>query len=134
MAKTEAVVRFILGPIGMDVRPLAYAADIAIDLIFYQRMSMDDIQVTNDIYPEVAKLLKNHYGKVPTSGTVSKRIQRLANLYWETLVDRDLVLEYVGAPIKDIRAPRDIIFYIAFYAHLDTPYFIAIRQEPSLLF
>lgn len=134
MAKTEAVIRSILGAVGMNIQPLAYAVDIAIDLMFVQGISMDDIYVTDAIYPAVAKLMVNRQGKIPSSKTVSRRVERLANLCWDTLVTRDLVQAYIGAPLKDIRAPRDIIFYLAFYVYLDVPFFIAIQQRPALLF
>jgi len=134
MTKTEAVIRSIIGAVGMDIRPLAYSVDIAIDLMFVQGVPMDDILVTEDIYPEVAKLVKNRKGKIPSFRAISKRIQRLANLCWDTLVAKDLVLEYLGAPLPDIRAPRDVIFYLAFYVRLDTPFFAAVQQQPALLF
>ena len=92
------------------------------------------IYVTDDIYPDVAKLVKNRRGKPSSPETVSRRIERLANLCWDALVERGLVLEYIGTPLRDIRAPRDMIFYLAFYIHLDTPFFIAIQKQPALLF
>ena len=70
----------------------------------------------------------------PSIVAVSRRIERLANQCWDALVSRDLVEEYIGAPIKDIRAPRDMIFYLAFYVHLNTPFYIAIQRQPALLF
>ena len=134
MTKTEAAIRSVLGAVRADIRPLAYAVDIAIDLMFEQRIPMDDIRVMDDIYPEVAKLVKNRQGKNPTAKTVSKRIERLANLYWDTLVDRNLIWRYIGEPIRDSQAPRDIIFYLAFYVHLGTPFFLATQKQPDLLF
>ena len=134
MTKTEAVIRAILGLVGMDIRPLAYAVDIAVDLLFVQGRSMDDLCVTNDIYREVAERMKDWTGTIPSTKTVSRRVERLANLCWNTLVARDLVLKYIGTPLHDIRAPRDIIFYLAFYVHLDVPFFQAIQQQPALLF
>ena len=113
MTKTEAVIRSILGAVGMNIRPLACSVDIAIDLMFVQGVPMDDILVMEDIYPEVAKLVKNRQGKISSLQAISKRIHRLANLCWDTLVARDLTLEYLGAPLQDIRAPRDVIFYHA---------------------
>ena len=118
----------------MNIRPLACSVDIAIDLMFVQGVPMDDILVMEDIYPEVAKLVKNRQGKISSLQAISKRIQRLANLCWDTLVARGLTLEYLGAPLQDIRAPRDVIFYLAFYVRLDTPFFAAIQQQPALLF
>ena len=134
MTKTEAVIRSILGASRVDIRPLAYSVDIAIHLIFFERIPMDDIYVTDDIYPQVAKLVKNRRGRPSTPKAVSRRIERLANLCWDTLVARNLVLDYLGAPLEDIRAPRDMIFYLAFYVYLDTPFFIVIQNQPALLF
>ena len=134
MTKTEAVIRSILGTARPDIRPLAYAVDAAINLMFVQKIPMDDIYVTDDIYPDVAKLVKNRRGKPSSPETVSRRIERLANLCWDALVERGLVLEYIGTLLRDIRAPRDMIFYLAFYIHLDTPFFIAIQKQPALLF
>ena len=134
MTKTEAVIRSILGAARPDIRPMAYAVDAAISLMFVQKIPMNDIYVTDDIYPDVAKLVKNRRGKPSSPKTVSRRIERLANLCWDTLVARNLVLEYLGAPLENIRAPRDMIFYLAFYIYLDTPFFIAIQKQPALLF
>ena len=134
MTKTEAVIRSILGAGRPDIRPMAYAVDAAISLMFVQKIPMDDIYVTDDIYPDVAKLVRNRRGKPSSPKTVARRIERLANLCWDTLVARNLVLEYLGAPLENIRAPRDMIFYLAFYIYLDTPFFIAIQKQPALLF
>ena len=134
MTKTEAVIRSILGAARPDIRPLAYAVDAAISLMFVQKIPMDDIYVTDDIYPDVAKLVRNRFGKPSSPKTLTRRIERLANLCWDTLVSRKLVLEYLGAPLENIRAPRDMIFYLAFYIHLDSPFFIAIQKHPALLF
>ena len=95
---------------------------------------MDDIHVTDNIYPNVAKLVNNRRGKPSSPETVSRRIERLANLCWDMLVERGLVLEYIGAPLKDIRAPRDMIFYLAFYIYFDAPFFTVIQKQPALLF
>lgn len=134
MTKTESVIRSILGAVGMDIRPLACAVDIAADLMFVQGIAMDDIHVTDDIYPEVAKLVKNRYGRTPSTQAVTRQIERLGNKCWDALVSRDLVRNYLGKPLNDIRAPRDIIIYLAYYVHLDTPFFIAIENNSALLF
>ncbi len=134
MTKTEAVIRSILGAAGVDILPLAYAVDFAIDLMFFKKIPMDDIHVTKDIYPDVARALKKCPGKASSYPAVSRHIERLANQCWDALVQRGLVEEYLGAPLNDIRAPRDIIFYLAFYSYLDKPFFIVIRQQPALLF
>lgn len=134
MTKTEAVIRSILGAVRGDIRPLVYAVDIAIELVFAKGVSMDDIFVTNDIYPEAAERLKKDFGAGASVEAVSRQIERLANKCWEALVERDLVTTYIGDELKDIHAPRDIIFYLAFYTYLDTPFFVAVKQRPTLLF
>ena len=134
MTKTEAVIRSILGAARADIRPLVHAVDITIDLLFTQGIPMDDIHVTDDIYPAAARLVKDRCGKPASPGAVARRIERLANLCWDTLVSRNLVLEYLGAPLESIRAPRDMIFYLAFYIYFDAPFFTVIQQRPALLF
>lgn len=134
MANTAAVLRFIFGAVRTDIRPLIYAVDVVIDLIFTQGIAMDDIFVTNDVYPEVAAILSRQSGVRVSADTVSRRIERLANNCWDALKERELVQDYIGAPLKDISAPRDMLFYLAFYVHLGVPFFTAVEQEPSLLF
>lgn len=128
MTKTEAAVRSIFGITRTDIRPLIRAVDVAIELMFIKGVPMDDILVTKDIYPAVAKTLGC------SSKVVSRNIERLANRCWDILVSTGRVASYIGAPIKDIAAPRDIIFYLAFYVHLGLPFFEAIEREPTLLF
>ena len=134
MTKTEAVIRSILGAVRADIRPLACAVDIAVDLMFIRGIPMDDIYVTDDIYPEAAENFNKMSGASYSAKTVSRRIERLSNLCWDTVVSRGLVTEYIGAPIRDIHAPRDMIFYLAFYVYFDAPFFAVIRQKPALLF
>ena len=134
MTKSEAVIRSIVGTARADIRPLAYAVDLAVSLMFTQEIPMDDIRVTSDIYPAVAKLVRARNGKPLSSKTISRQVERLANLCWNALVSRNLVQEYIGAPLRDIRAPRDMIFYLAFYVYFDAPFFTVIRQQPALLF
>lgn len=128
MTKTEAVVRSIFGITRTDTRPLAAAVDVAIELMFSKGIPMDDIMVTKDIYPAVAQKLGS------SVKVVSRNVERLANRCWDILVSSKRVTEYIGAPIKDIAAPRDMIFYLAFYVHLGVPFFEAINRSPTLLF
>lgn len=91
MTKTETVLRSIFGSCRSDIRPLAYAVDIAIELMFVQGIPMDDILVTNDIYPDVAKRIRKKSGAHPSAKSASRRIERLANKCWDAMVSRDLV-------------------------------------------
>ena len=101
MTKTETVLRSIFGSCRSDIRPLAYAVDIAIELMFVQGIPMDDILVTNDIYPDVAKRIRKKSGAHPSAKSASRRIERLANKCWDAMVSRGLVVKYIGAPLED---------------------------------
>lgn len=134
MTKSESVIRSILGAVRVDIRPLAFAVDTAVDLMFVQGIPMDDIFVTDDIYPKAAEHFRKRSGEASTPKAVARRTERLSNLCWDTIVSRGLVMDYIGAQIKDIRAPRDIIFYLAFYVYFDIPFFTVIAKQPALLF
>lgn len=127
MKKTESVIYSLIGPGRGNIRPLACAVEIAADLLFNQNIPIDDIQVMNQIYPLVAEEL----GK--SKASVTRSIERMANLCWERAAPERLE-EIIGKHLKDIHAPRDMIFYLAFYIHLDTPFYTAIANSPSILF
>lgn len=50
MTKTETVIRSIFGAAGIDTRPLARAVDIAAELLFTHRQTIDELHFTRDIY------------------------------------------------------------------------------------
>ena len=58
MTKTETVIRSIFGAAGIDTRPLARAVDIAAELLFTHRQTIDALHFTRDIYSPVAVLLR----------------------------------------------------------------------------
>ena len=128
MTKSELLLRTILGPIRPDIRPLAFAMDIAGDLLFSQHFSMDDIHVTKNIYPDVARLIHRK------PETASKRIERLSNRCWDALQEQGLVSTYLGRDVKQQPDPRSLIVHLAVYANLDIPLSTAIKQDPHFLF
>ena len=121
------MVRGILGPVGSDLRPLICAVQITGRLLFEERSPQDDIQVTKHNYPDAAKLT----GKSLTA--VSRQLVRLANLCWDQLGEEEELLLF-GQQIKDIRAPRDMLFYLAYYCRFNMPYYKVLKQNPQLLF
>ena len=121
------MVRGILGPVGSDLRPLICAVQITGRLLFEERIPQNDVQVTKHIYPEAAKLT----GKSLTA--VSRQLVRLANLCWDQLGEEEELLLF-GHQIKDIRAPRDMLFYLAYYCRFNMPYYKVLKQNPQLLF
>ena len=84
--------------------------------------------------PQVAKRLKTRSGASPSAKTTARRIQRLANACWDALVERNLVKEFLGTSLRDIQAPRDLLFYLAAFSHLGIPFFEAVKRYPELLF
>ena len=112
MTKTESTIRFLFGASRKDIRPLVHAVDITIKLMFSQGIPMDDIRVTH----------------------AARRIQRLANACWDALVERNLVKEFLGTSLRDLQAPRDLLFYLAAFSHLGIPFFEAVKRYPELLF
>ena len=127
MTKEEAIIRSIIGPSCGEVRTLAHAVRIMARLLFSEHMSQDDVQVSTHIYPEVARLT----GK--TESAVSRQIERVENLCWEHL-DAAGQRTYIGKQLRDIRAPRDMLFYLAFYCYFDKPYYEIVEANPELLF
>ena len=55
MTESERLLRSILGPTRSDIRPLAFAIAVAEELLFNQGLAMDDVQITKQIYPMVAR-------------------------------------------------------------------------------
>lgn len=127
MMKSEALIRSILGPGREDVRPLAYAVEITSTLLFVQKIPMDDIFLTKQVYPAVAAQLDKKVG------AVSKSVERLANRCWD-YGDPDLLEQIIGRRLRTLRSPGEMLFYLAYYCHLGQPFYIAIENTPTLLF
>ena len=117
MKNSQTVIRSILGTADVDIRPLAYAVDAAVELMFRQGIPEDDIAVTKELYAKAAERLpKGKKGKRSVK-TVTKQIQRVANACWDTLVREGMVEHHLGRPRKTIPAPREMIFYLASQAY-----------------
>jgi len=134
MKTSGTLIRKILGPVGMDLRPLAYAVDRATELIFIQGIPRDGIRLTKDIYPAVSERLNRERCRSISDKSTGRAVHHIANRCWDEIMDRDLVLHYIGAPLQDIHSPGDRIFYLAVYAYLEMPYYIAMKERPNLMF
>lgn len=128
MPTAETLLRMILGPVRSDIRPLALAVDITGGLLFEQNYAMDDIKVTKDIYPQVAQCLNQKIG------AVTKSIERLTCLCWDSLKRQDLISVYLGRPEKQTPTPRELLIYLAVYSHLGISFFDLVEKEPRFLF
>ena len=49
-------------------------------------------------------------------------------------MERNLVKEFLGTSLRDLQAPRDLLFYLAAFSHLGIPFFEAVKRYPELLF
>ena len=128
MTKTERTIYALAGPIRCNTLAFSLAIDLAMELLFARKIAMDDIRVTRDIYAPVAVQL----GK--TTSAVGRQIVRLCNLCWDTMAENGEVEQYLGKPIRDLRAPNEMIFYLAFFVHFDQPFYRVVQHVPTLLF
>ena len=114
MTKTERTIYALVGPVRYNTLSFSLAIDTAMELLFVRKIAMDDIRVTRDIYAPTAV--------------------RLCNLCWDTMQDTGEVEQYIGKPIRDLRAPNEMIFYLAFFVHFDQPFYRVVQNVPALLF
>jgi len=124
------LLRSIFGLTRPNIKPLACAIDRAVELMFVEHVSKDDILITKDIYPDVAREMsaRNHR-------SMGRRIERLALRCWEELQkDEELMRKYIGKPLRDVGAPSDLIFYLAYYCYFDRSFYEVIEQNPALAF
>lgn len=124
MTKEEALVRSIVGPVRSEVRVYACAIEVTGRLLFLENMALDEIRVTRHVYPEVAAKM----GK--SLQAVSRQLERIGNLCWDCIGEEGQK-KYIGRKIKDIRAPRDMLFYLAYYCHFRAPYFEILTKGPE---
>lgn len=127
MKKEICVVYEIIGPGTGVAKDFACAICEAERLLFREGIPVDEIRVTRDIYPAVARQLKKE------SSAVARQVERYGNLCWETMDDRQKQ-KYIGKELKDIRAPRDMVFYLAYYVHFEKSFYHVLEKYPSLLF
>lgn len=128
MTESERLLHSILGPTRSDIRPLAFAIAVAEELLFNQGLAMDDVQITKQIYPMVARQFRK------TDNAAAKCVERLSRLCWEAMVAQDLVAQYLGRAIQQSPTPRSLIVYLAVYSHTGSPFYTVIEENPYFLF
>lgn len=122
MTIAEEFIRYLLGPIRSNIKPLALAVDLTIELLYVDQDAAGDIHVTRDVYPVVARML----GK--TEQSVAKAVERLAAYCWNAL-DDELMMQIIGKHLHDRPAPREILFYLAYYIHHKNPFYASGLNE-----
>ncbi len=127
MMKETALIHAIFGPGKKGTRALVCAVFGAGKLLFEENVAMDDILVTKDIYPKVANRLEKD------GRSVARQVERLCNQCWDSM-DCLQKKKYIGKELKDIRAPKDMIFYLAFYVRFRKGFYEILEEHPGLLF
>lgn len=126
ITKEEILIRNILGPSTSNIRPLAAAVRIIKELLFVKRIPQDEILMTSDVYSPVAFELQ----RMPK--TTARQIERAANLCWNAMTDEQK-RTYIGRELADIDAPRDILFYLAYYSQFEKPYYVLMKEQNTFL-
>lgn len=126
MTDAEILIRSIVRSTRPKLRPFLLAMEIATDMMYRQGISLDDIHVSKDIYPVVAKKLGE------STVAVSRSIVRTANRCWEQGTPA-LWEQILGRSGFTLSTPSDLIFYLAAYVHTGEPVFKSTRF-PSLFF
>ncbi|MDO5362820.1 MAG: sporulation initiation factor Spo0A C-terminal domain-containing protein [Eubacteriales bacterium] len=126
MTKEEALIRSILGPSPNNILSFTCAVRHVAELLFVKNVSMDDVQITSAVYEPVALELQRN------PRTVARQIERLANLCWNTM-DKEQKMRYIGRNLKDISAPRDMLFYLAYYCQFHLSYYELLEKRPDIL-
>lgn len=126
MTKSEVLIRTIFGPACRDIRPLIYAIDITMELLFVQNVAIDDIRVTKDVYPKAAALLGQK------TASTAKSIERLCNRCWFE-EHRNCVDRVIGRALPYPEPPRQMLIYFAYYVQYDMPFYEAIQKGAALM-
>ena len=120
--KANQNIRLNQGHTKSDNRPIAYSIAEAADLLFNQNTPWDEIKVTKDIYPGVAKQLGE------SSSATSHSVERLVDHCWDHMAPQQKI-EYIGRDFEDITSTTDFIVYLAYYLHYNRPYFEVMRTQ-----
>lgn len=115
MTKTESTIRFLFGASRKDIRPLVHAVDITIKLMFSQGIPMDDTVSPMRSIPRSPKAEKLRSGALPRQDN-GPADTAAGNACWDALVERNLVKEFLGTSLRDLQAPRDLLFYLAAFS------------------
>lgn len=130
MLTANSLVRSIFGFSRCNIQALVRSIEIAYELLFIQGRSRNSIQVTKDIYPDVAREIPSKHYK-----TVVRQIERLCNQCWDRVrADPYLLEEIMGNHAKELESPSEVIFLLACYLKYKKPFQEVLEREPALTF
>ncbi len=124
MTQTEARIYEVLGQRGKEFKALSCAVTVMEKLLLEEKRSIYDIRVTKQVYPEVAKQMGDR------QANITRNIERAARRCWD-LKENKIKELVIGDPFEDLHSPKDIILYLAVYAHFGIPYYEALRKFPD---
>lgn len=110
------LVRSLVGTLRGDLRPFTYSVELVEKLLYQDGYSVDEILITKDVYPKVARQLGRR------EDAVSRSALRTAHTVWER-GGRKVWGEIVGRDLIEEPTPSDIIFFLAIYLHTGKPVF-----------
>lgn len=123
----EVLIRDLLGPVRGNLSPFVYAVYITADLLFQQRIKLEHIHFTRDVYSAVANLLEKN------AKSTARQIERVANRCQDQLRKESRIEEYLGKDCKDLGSPSMMIVYMAIYAYTGKPYYTALAEHQNLI-
>ncbi|MBE5785729.1 MAG: hypothetical protein E7330_08035 [Clostridiales bacterium] len=118
LTSSEKLIYFIIGMTRSDIRPMAKAMDVIIDLHFLQGIPKCEIKMTKHVYPQVAAMLNK------SSASVERSVERLANLCWDTAVKDNMIDKLTGRPHLAAPSVSDILFYFCYLLYCRQPFFL----------
>ncbi len=122
MTRTEDFIQSVLGHGGKGYMPFVLAIDLTAQLLFEEGIAMQDILVTKDVYPVVAKCLRMKHT------SASRQILRIANRCWKKLSDTQKEA-YIGKVLPFLEGPRKLLIYFAVYLYSGKPFFAKAQEK-----
>ena len=120
LTQAECLIHTILGPTHRKIRPFAACIDRVEELLFVQKVHMEDIRFMRDVYPVVAERMHQN------CSSLTRLVERLANDCWRQMRRKNLVETYIGSNPLDPPYPAELTCYLACYLHLGRPFSQAI--------
>ena len=117
----------IMGPIRCDISTFACCVEIVREKMFEENLDWGTFSITKDIYMEAASRLHK------SADTIARNTERIANRCWD-IMSHEQIMEYIGKPIKDIYAPSDMLFYLAYYVQFHKSYFLLLYERYQALY
>ena len=118
----ELIIRENINLFTQDPRPLINSVDEVGRLMFEKGVSIYNIFITKDIYPNVASSLNK------TLAAVNKSVERLIKTWWNAAAEKGDIAKYIGKSDAERPLPNYFIYYMAVYTYLGIPYWEAVER------